>query len=156
MSAVALQRCNKCMQMLCITAFRVVTGKNGQSYAQTVCKSCNTKRDEARKRGYRRRALANPVQACRCCGQVKPKDAFRPLRDAGDGLWVRAKTCEACEAKSSKRRHVATVEVDDLVPAYYPDPLHAVARDWRGPVNPAPLLGLLSLPMPEAEWRMAA
>lgn len=151
MDIIVEKNCGRCGVSKPVGDFKMHRPRKGnkRDYMASTCKACEFKRENERKRQSRMAALAVAEKRCGSCGARKPIDMFRALRRVGGGLFVRAKMCEACESRKAQR-------YDDLVPAYYPDPLHAIARKWGGPVNPAPLLGLLSLPMPEADWRMAA
>ncbi len=158
MEIIVEKKCGACKVLKPMSDYRIIRAaghdRHTRDYPANVCRSCENQRDLIRKRKARQAALSRSERTCVCCGSLKPIGMFRAIRELPDGTPVRVKTCEACEASAPESRKVR--DTDDLVPAYYPDPLHAVARKWGGPVNPAPLLGLLSLPMPEAEWRMAA
>ena len=165
MDIIVEKKCGRCTRVKPVSDFRIRTGKAyaGRIVYMSLCRACEAAKESERSAKTRENVTLSLVavdlsgtKVCACCAEELPRADFRVIRNGGSRKAYQRDICRECENVERDARRKGRMPNHDLVPAYYPDPLHAVARKWGGPVSPAPLLGLLSLPMPEAEWRMAA
>jgi hypothetical protein len=162
MEVIVEKKCGRCTRVKPIADFRRRTGKAYESVVAYlgICRTCEAAKESERSAKKREAATMQAVtvdlsgtKVCACCNEELPRADYRVIRNGGNGKVYQRDICRECENVDRDARRKGRTPNHDLVPAYYPDPLHRVARDWRGPVTGAlsPSVGLVCNP-----WRMAA
>jgi hypothetical protein len=162
MEIIVEKKCGRCTRVKPIAEFRrrSTLSKAGEVLYIGMCRACEAAKESERSTRKRESVTMQSAvidlsgtKVCACCAEELPRTDFRVIRNGQGRRVYQRDICRECENVDRDARRKGRMPNHDLVPAYYPDPLHRVARDWRGPVTgtPSPSVGMVCNP-----WRMAA